>query len=72
MKANLWPAFFVGSVVLSMVSAVKISEVAQRRGFTKAMVKDLQDKQLNARAANTTDLRFYTNDTARMSLTTSS
>ena len=63
MKTHLWTAFVVGSAILTSVFAGRLSEVAQRKGFSKRLVENIAGQKLEARAATASSLRFYNNDT---------
>jgi hypothetical protein len=63
MKTRFWNALVVGSSILAGVFAGRLSDVAQRKGFSKRLVEDIERQKLDARAAKASDLRFYNNET---------
>ena len=69
MRTNLWNAVVVGSAILASVFAGRLSEVAQRKGFSKRLVEDIARQKLDARAVKASDLRFYNNDTKSQFIT---
>lgn len=65
MKFSLKNAVVAGTALLVGAFAGRMSEIAQRKGFTEGLVRSLEARDMSAKAANTSAYRFYNKNTEK-------
>ena len=65
MKYSLKNAVVAGTALLAGAFAGRMSERAQRGGFTEGLVRSLESRDMSTTVANTSQYRFYNDETKK-------